>query len=371
MKDWMSQREPLMGSTLTILWKLTFQNKLRIAPKYWYRFGMTNLITSLYAPLRIAERIRFGRKIKKVKITAAPVFIIGHWRTGTTLLHYLLSLDDGWAFAINKEVYLPFLMFTAQKLVDKMLDFALPERRPMDDVKLGKDLPGEEEFALAIRGVKSFYYSFMFPRNIHHYSKYLTMKTCSKKEREKWKRRYYNFLQKLTLKKNGKRLLLKSPTNTGRIDLLQELFPKAKFIFLKRNPYETYVSTKHLFQKLLPYFSFQKWQEEKVNDQLLSNLKELWQSYQKAKIGMAENALVEVPYEQLIQKPLEEVKRIYKQLQLRLWGRNTGEKIDLFLREQATFKPNKHFIDQKLIEKVNSVLGKELIEQMGYVVRST
>lgn len=340
-----------------------------MAPKYWYRFGMTNLITSLYTPLRIVERLRFGRKIKKVKITAAPVFIVGHWRTGTTFLHYLLSLDDNWAYATNKEIYLPFLMFTAQKLVGKMLDFALPERRPMDDVKLGKELPGEEEFALALRGAKSFYHGFMFPRNIHQYSKYLTMKTCSKKERERWKRQYYYFLQKLALKKNGKQLLLKSPTNTGRIDLLRELFPKAKFIFLKRDPYETYASTKHLFQKLLPYFSFQKWQDEKVNDQLLLNLKELWQSYQKAKMDLAENALVELAYEQIIQNPLEEIKRIYNQLQLQPWGKSTGEKIALFLREQATFRPNKHFIDQKLIEKVNSVLGKELIEQMGYVMR--
>ncbi|MES2792691.1 MAG: hypothetical protein V4719_23970, partial [Planctomycetota bacterium] len=34
----------------------------------------------------IAERLLYGRSIDKVELSAPPVFILGHWRSGTTWL---------------------------------------------------------------------------------------------------------------------------------------------------------------------------------------------------------------------------------------------------------------------------------------------
>jgi len=41
-------------------------------------------------------------------------------------------------------------------------------------------------------------------------------------------------------------LVLKSPCHTGRVRLLLKLFPKARFIFIHRNPYEVFLSGAHL-----------------------------------------------------------------------------------------------------------------------------
>ena len=44
-------------------------------------------------PLRLVERLRFGRALRRISIDHPPVFIIGHWRSGTTHLHNLMSQD--------------------------------------------------------------------------------------------------------------------------------------------------------------------------------------------------------------------------------------------------------------------------------------
>ncbi|MBK6830125.1 MAG: sulfotransferase [Flavobacteriales bacterium] len=46
----------------------------------------------LNAPVRWLERLRFGRRISKA-VVKAPVFILGHPRSGTTHLHYVMSRD--------------------------------------------------------------------------------------------------------------------------------------------------------------------------------------------------------------------------------------------------------------------------------------
>jgi hypothetical protein len=39
-------------------------------------------------------QIMYSRKVREARITQAPVFVIGHPRTGTTHMHNLLNLDE-------------------------------------------------------------------------------------------------------------------------------------------------------------------------------------------------------------------------------------------------------------------------------------
>jgi hypothetical protein len=50
----------------------------------------------------------YGAKIAKTQIKDAPIFIIGHWRSGTTLLHELMVLDERYTEVddIVQEVFL-------------------------------------------------------------------------------------------------------------------------------------------------------------------------------------------------------------------------------------------------------------------------
>ena len=55
--------------------------------------GVT-LATPLNSALALLQRLLFGRKLAAAEFHGPPVFIVGHWRSGTTLLHELMVRDD-------------------------------------------------------------------------------------------------------------------------------------------------------------------------------------------------------------------------------------------------------------------------------------
>jgi hypothetical protein len=90
----------------------------------------------------------FGRKIAATKLTDDPVFIIGHWRSGTTYLHELFVLDEQFTTPNTFECFMPHHMILSEWFVKRFLKFLIPAQRPMDNVAAGWGRPQEDEFAL-------------------------------------------------------------------------------------------------------------------------------------------------------------------------------------------------------------------------------
>src|SRR6478735_3085397 len=62
-------------------------------PMHWSRLHKILSITGLSmvnSVTNMCESMLYGRKIAEQKIDHDPVFILGHWRSGTTLLHNLM-----------------------------------------------------------------------------------------------------------------------------------------------------------------------------------------------------------------------------------------------------------------------------------------
>ena len=59
-----------------------------------------------------------------------PLFIIGHWRTGTTLLHELLACDPHLAFPNTYSCLAPHHFPLSSAVLPRLVDFMLPNRRP-------------------------------------------------------------------------------------------------------------------------------------------------------------------------------------------------------------------------------------------------
>lgn len=367
MKEWMSRREPLIGSTLWNIIKLLFRAKFRIHPRYWYRLFMTININLFLFPLRLIEKIKFSRKIKKHEISVEPIFIIGHWRTGTTYLHYLLSNDETKGYPRNVDVYTPHCSLVAPDYMKRLVEVAMPERRPMDDVELTASKPGEEEFAMALKSKFSYYHVFIFPRRMDYFSQFLTFNKSSKRSIRGWKKHYVNYIKKISFINGEKQLILKNPPNTGRIKLLKDIFPKAKFVYLHRNPYEIYASSILLFQRLLPYFSLQKWDEKKIKTKILMNFVEMIEEYERSKKTLTEDEIIEVKYEDLIADPLSELGKIYHKLDLKGFEESV-ESIQEFIKTQHQYKANKHIISKEIINDVNNNWEKYR-EKYGYSKR--
>ena len=55
------------------------------------------------APAAAAESLIYRKRIRETKIEKDPIFILGHWRSGTTYLQNVLSRDEqfGWFDPVN------------------------------------------------------------------------------------------------------------------------------------------------------------------------------------------------------------------------------------------------------------------------------
>ena len=76
-------------------------------------------------------------------------------------------------------------------------------------------------------------------------------------------------LKKATLAHGGKPIVLKNPPNTVRIRQILKLFPGAKFVFIKRNPYHVYASMMRMMTKEIPRVQLQHDTLEEVGRECL------------------------------------------------------------------------------------------------------
>ena len=244
---WIVKEEPMAGFSTSNIIRELIQNKFRIHPKYWLRFWYAIGLSTALAPFRLIDTITFSRIIRNMEIKTDPLFIIGAYRTGTTYLMSILACDKSKGYVSNVEGYLPHMFLAFPKLTTWIIDSSLPEQRPMDNVLLGSSEPTEEEYSIGAMSKYGYYNGFIFPRNFDTYSKYLSFERCHPKHLKKWKKVYYNFVQRMTVKYPDRMLFLKNPTNSYRIRHILEMFPTAKFIHTFRNPYTLYKSTETFF----------------------------------------------------------------------------------------------------------------------------
>jgi hypothetical protein len=265
----------------------------------------------LTAPLQWYEYLVYRRRIRKVPV-ARPVFIIGHYRSGTTFLHYLLSKDPQFRWCATYEGLAPYAFLTLGPVIQRFLSRVMPRARPQDNLAAGASLPIEEEFAMGSISQTSMVHGYYFPQNLHAVfdDSVLLNDTLV---RSKWQNAFLYFVKKLAFRSPGKRLLLKSPANTTRIAVLLNMFPDALFIHIHRNPYDVYRSTINLYDKILPILSFQSYSREQVNDFVLYAYEQMYRKFMADKHLIPAGQLMEIGYDQLVGDPLETLTRIYAQ----------------------------------------------------------
>ena len=225
------------------------RNRFAISPSRIPMAVMIVLISVLNSLLAIVQSVLFGGKIARTKIQGDPIFVIGHWRSGTTLLHELLVLDERHTYSDTYACFAPRHFLVSGWFLRPLVGMLLPARRPMDNMEAGWDRPQEDEFAMCGMGGRSPYLTLMFPNRPPQDQEYFDLERLSPKARERWKRRMVWFLKCITVRR-PRRIVLKSPPHTFRIKALLELFPDARFIHIVRNPYVIFPSTIKLWKCL-------------------------------------------------------------------------------------------------------------------------
>ncbi len=253
----------------------------------------------------------FGEKIRQTEVHPRPVFVLGHWRSGTSHLHQLLSLGRQFTFPTVFDIYSPHsFLYTAPMLEEKMAR-AGEQQRPMDRMKIRFNDPGEDEFALAVMTLMSPVLAWVFPESTTYYDRYLTFEDVDPKEIDYWKEQFLYFLRKLNTR-NPKPVILKSPQHTARIKLLREMFPQARFIHVHRNPYDVYNSTVKLYEKTVrPMQMTDSITPDQMREGIIRRYRDMYRNFFRESIHIPKDQFLDIRYEDLDQQPAQVIEKIF------------------------------------------------------------
>ncbi len=328
---------PVTGFPVGDWVRILFAQHLRISPRYIPRAIFTTASGIVNSLMRRREEREYSSALGNVEIPA-PVFVLGHWRSGTTHLHNLLSQDPQFAFPTFYEATQPHTFLTSEDSAreSKLVKLLSPKTRVIDNMQASFDAPMEDEVALCILTGLSPIMGWLFPRQADYFDKYLTFDTVSGVEVERWKNAFNYFLRKLTLKHN-RRVILKSPPHTCRIRLLLELFPEARFVHIHRHPYEVFRSYQRSAAIMRQMLQLQQPKTIDFDQRSIHQYRIMYDKFFEQKQLIPEGRFAEVGFADLEQDPVGQLERIYDHLNLEAFA-NAKPLIENYLISIAGYR---------------------------------
>ena len=144
-------------------WK-TFNEIMRgraIDPNYRGKYRLTKAVCRLLSVLKPLQDKKYEKFLASKPLEHDPVFILGHWRSGTTFMHNVFSCDKHFGYNTTYQTVFPHLMMWGQPFFNKNMSWLMPGTPPTAIMELAVDLPQEEEFALT-NMMPYPYYNFWF-----------------------------------------------------------------------------------------------------------------------------------------------------------------------------------------------------------------
>ena len=332
---------------------LLARHRFRISPTRWGMAAAISSFSVFNSVSGLTQRVLYGGRVQAVELEHPPVFIIGHWRSGTTLLHEYLVKDSRLGFPSTYQCFAPTHFLLTEWLFPKLFGFVLPSRRPMDDMATGFDRPQEDEFALCALGAPTPYVRMAFPNDQAEHLEFLDMDGCRPDDQKRFEAALEWFVKAVSLRSGGKRLVLKSPPHTGRIELLSRLFPGARFIHITRHPFEIFPSTQRLWRSLDQAQGFQlpRYDDQWLNEYVLTCFERMYAGFQAQEAKVPAGHLIEVRYEDLVREPLSTIERVYERSELGDFAPARPE-VEAFIKSQREYRPNRHQLEPELARQV-------------------
>lgn len=257
---------------------------------------------------------------------SSPFFILGHWRSGTTLLHEVLSSDPRFAAPTLVDVLTPTSRAMQRWIISVGLRVFLTRGRPVDGAPWGPNRPAEDEMALAILSLSP-YLAWSFPKNARAFERYLDLNELTISELEEWRKALTDLISTWT-SRHARPLLMKSPPHTARLSVLASLFPRSKFVFIHRHPYPTFASSLRLAGEGTMSLRFQEQSDEEARAGVLRRAERMFAAYRKGKSELPPGRLIEIAYNDLVADPLATAERI-----LTAWGMTPDSSMEVRWRE--------------------------------------
>lgn len=354
---------PLCGSKPETLLRLLRDNG-PIASDRLPQVAIALTVALARYPFSIAEQVLFDRLHANSSSVQAPVFIVGYWRSGTTHLHNLLSRDRSFGYISPLATGLPWDILGIVSTLEPLLEKALPHDRYVDNVAVTPDSPQEDSIPLASMGAPSYYHGLYFPQHFkQHFYQGVFFEGCDAAAIDQWRRYHTLLLQKVAIQQQGKPLLIKNPVYTAHISRLRQLWPDAKFIHIYRNPYIVFPSTQHFFTRLLPELALQDCPDLPLTEIILDSYPRMMQRLQTDRAALPTDSFVEVRFEDLEARPLEQLEIIYQTLNLKGFEQARPQ-FQTYL-DSLHYRKNQYNIPAETLELVQTS-WQPFIEQWGY-----
>ncbi|MBE0478831.1 sulfotransferase [Candidatus Aerophobetes bacterium] len=315
------------------------------------------------ALLRGMEHLIYAPKVARVEIEKPPLFIIGHWRCGTTLLHELLALDERHTYPATYQCFNPNHFLLTQRLYASRWNSLLPSKRPMDNMAIASNTPQEDEFALCLLGALSPYLAIAFPNRLTDYMDYFSLERFTPEELKRCEGSFVYFLKRITFARPG-RIILKSPVHTFRIKVLLKLFPQARFVHIVRDPYVVFPSTLHMWRRMFQAFSLQSSCSVELEDYVFKMFNHLYESFEETRKLIPSLQIYQVRYEDLVKDTMGEMQKLYSSLGLGSFEPVLPAVKD-YLAKAASYKKNIYELPQNMRAEISRRWGK-IIKRYGY-----
>lgn len=361
-----SQTKIWLGGNLLGWLRMLIHNRFAVGVRYIPQVMIITLIIFLSILTHGLQELIWARRVRNTELKQAPLFIIGHWRSGTTWLHELLALDDRFTYPTTYVCFSPNRFLLMEWVDTHWLSFLfkslLPEQRPFDNMAMGWERPQEDEFALCNLGLPSPYQKIAFP-NRNPYPEYLDLEEIPPKDLQRWKRVFLKFLKQLTIR-NPRRILLKSPTHTFRLKILTDLFPDAQFVHITRDPYTIFLSTMHMWKALYEAQGLQNPNYEDLEDYVFENFLHMLKKLEETRPKLDTSRFYELRYEDLVHDPIGQLRTLYDRLKLGDFER-VLPKLKQYLEETKDYQTNQYELTPEIREKITRRWGHAM-ERYGY-----
>ncbi len=347
----------LFGSRLSNFIRLLWHNRKDIN---WGKYkGRILNILIVILPLEVEgliERAIYKRRIRETKIRQAPIYVVGHWRSGTTYLFNLLSCDPNHAYMNSMHTYMFDHFLLLYKFLTPFFNRALDGSRPGDAMDFSLDSPQEECYAIANIIEDTFSHLITFPQNAAHYLDMNFEDSMSNRQKKRWMHANLYILKKMTYAHDGKRMLFKSPDNTCKTGMLHKMYPNAKFIHIYRSPYDVVLSTLNMLKEGVPLMTLEDMPgDEELEDFVLYMYTRLYHQYFRDLEMLPPENVIEISYDELVQDPQQILERIYKHLHLP--GYEVAKPcFQEHIDSQKNYKRNHFTLPTRLHRKINQQL---------------
>ena len=210
---WSFKNNALCGICASAWAECLFRHRKHVEwRQYWQRVLFITMISLFNSLLGLVESMLHGQSIERQRVHPRPLFVLGHPRTGTTLLQAHLARDSeefGVCSTFCAGFPSAFLWFERFKWV---FSGAIDSKRPMDNMALSFDAPQEDELAISVlsSGISP-YMPLSFMTDEPSFRPYFSFRSAPAAATARWVASFLYMCRKLTIRAAGKRLLLKSP----------------------------------------------------------------------------------------------------------------------------------------------------------------